>query len=259
MEIIWPKGYVCAVLLTFDFDAESDELRTDQKKMGPIIRGRYGANVGLNRIFDVLESFSVPATFFVPGWVVENYTEKIKDILERGYEVAAHGYMHEKASELSKEQEKEMLEKCSNSFKRIIGIHAEGYRAPWFDMSPSTLTLLSENGFTYDSSLMDQDLPYLISLNNNSLVELPVSWILDDYPAFEVAMKTPKEVKETWQATFDSIYSQHLLFNLTMHPECIARPGRIEILKELISYISNKKDVWFAKASEVAKLVLQKR
>jgi hypothetical protein len=44
-----------------------------------------------------------------------------------------------------------------------------------------------------------------------------------------------------------------------MHPECIARPGRIEILKELISYISNKKDVWFAKASEVAKLVLQKR
>jgi len=31
-KLFGPKGYVCAVLLTFDFDAESDELRTDQKK-----------------------------------------------------------------------------------------------------------------------------------------------------------------------------------------------------------------------------------
>ena len=39
-------------------------------------------------------------------------------------------------------------------------------------------------GMRYDSSLMEYDVPYLIESPNGSLVELPISLILDDWEIF---------------------------------------------------------------------------
>ncbi len=252
----WPEGYRCAVVLGFDFDAESDEMRTAPGKIVPLTKGRYGATVGLSRIFNLLEELSIPATFFVPGWVAENYGDKLKEIQNRSYEIAGHGYLHEKASELSVENEKSVLEKCVTEIRKVTGTNPQGYRAPWFDFGRNSLRLLSEFGFTYDSSLMNQDLPYIINASESgsgSLVELPVDWCLDDYPAFETDRKSVKQVREIWQSEFDAFYTANSLFNLTMHPECIGRPARIEMLREFVKYIQSKPKVWFASAFEVAK------
>jgi peptidoglycan/xylan/chitin deacetylase (PgdA/CDA1 family) len=254
-EIRWPKKYRCAVILGFDFDAESDEMRTAPDKLVPITKGKYGATVGLDRIFNVLDDFSIPATFFVPGWVAENYGEKVKEIQSKGFEIAGHAYLHEKVSELSVEDEKRVLEKCISRIRQVTGADPKGYRAPWFDLRSNSLNLLAEFGFEYDSSLMNQDLPYFIKSSpaGKLLVELPVDWCLDDWPAFEMDRKSTKMVHETWQSEFDALYSAGSLFNLTMHPECIGRPARIEMLRGFIQYMQSKHNVWFASAGEVSK------
>jgi peptidoglycan/xylan/chitin deacetylase (PgdA/CDA1 family) len=254
-ETRWPEKNRCAVVLGFDFDAESDELRVAPQKIVPITKSRYGATVGLDRIFDLLENFSIPATFFVPGWVAENYTRKVKEIQSRSFEIAAHGYLHEKVSELDVEKERQVLEKSINGVKQAIGTAPIGYRAPWFDFSRNSLKLLAEFGFDYDSSLMNQDLPYFIknASGTKSLVELPVDWSLDDWPAFEMDRKSVKTVRETWQSEFDALYAAGSMFNLTMHPECIGRPARIQMLREFIQHIRSKPNVWFASAVEVSK------
>ena len=252
----WPEKNRCAVVMGFDFDAESDELRTAPNKIVPITKSKYGAFVGLDRIFNLLERFSIPATFFVPGWVAENYAEKVKEIQSNGFEIAGHGYLHEKVSELSVEDERHVLEKCLKGIREVTGSGALGYRAPWFDFSRNSLDLLGEFGFQYDSSLMNQDLPYFIKNNPGGrpyLVELPVDWCLDDWPAFEMDRKSVKTVHEIWRSEFDALYSAGSLFNLTMHPECIGRPARIEMLREFIQYIQSKRNVWFASAGEVSK------
>ena len=251
----WPEKYRSAVILGFDFDAESNELRTAPGKIVPITKGKYGATVGLDRIFNLLDSFSIPATFFVPGWVAENYAGKVKEIQSRGFEVAGHGYLHEKVSELSVEDERHVLEKCLKGIRQVTGVVPLGYRAPWFDFSGNSLNLLGEFGFQFDSSLMNQDLPYFIksSPEGRLLVELPVDWCLDDWPVFEMDRKSVKTVREIWQSEFDALYSAGSLFNLTMHPECIGRPARIDMLREFIQYIQSKRNVWFASAGEVSK------
>lgn len=250
---LWPEGNRCAVVLSFDFDAESDELRTAPGKLVPITKGKYGPTVGLDRIFSVLEDFSIPATFFVPGWVAENYTGKVKEIQSRGFEIAGHGYLHEKVSELTIENERTVLDKCVTGIREATGANPLGYRAPWFDFSKNSLKLLTEFGFEYDSSLMNQDLPYNIKTGAKSLVELPVDWSLDDYPAFEMDRKSANMVHEIWQSEFDALYSAGSLFNLTMHPECIGRPARIKMLREFVRYMRSKPKVWFASAIEVSK------
>jgi len=251
----WPDGCKCAVILSFDFDAESDSLRSAPGKIVQISKGMY-AGVGVGRILDLLEEFSIPGTFFVPGWVAENYMEKVKEIQNRGFEISGHGYMHERVSEMSVEEEKIVLTKCIEGIRQAIGSSPMGYRAPWDDYGRHSLRLLSEFGFEYDSSLMNQDLPYFIKVEKTdklSLLELPIDWCLDDYPAFEVDRKSPRQVRDIWQAEFNGLYSESSLFNLTMHPECIGRPARIKMLRELIRYMKSKSKVWFASANEVAK------
>jgi len=255
VDKLWPEGNHCAVILSFDFDAESDEMRTAPGKLSPITKGKYGATVGLDRIFGVLEDFSIPGTFFVPGWVAENYTGKVKEIQSRGFEIAGHGYLHEKVSELTIENEKAVLDKCVTGIRGATGTNPLGYRAPWFDFGKNSLRLLTEFGFEYDSSLMNQDLPYLIETSSAGklLVELPVDWCLDDWPAFEMDRKSVKTVREVWQSEFDALYSAGSLFNLTMHPECIGRPARIEMLRKFVRYMQSKPKVWFASGIEVSK------
>ena len=207
----WPEDYQCAVVLSFDFDAESDELRTAPDKVVPLTKGKYGATLGLDRIFRTVEGSSLPATFFVPGWVAENYPERTKEIERRGFEIGGHGYLHEKVSELGWQNEKRILKKSISGIRKVTGRNPVGYRAPWFDFSKHSLGLLSELGYEYDSSLMNQDLPFFVKLpvsKAKPLVELPVDWSLDDYPAFELHGKSPREVREIWQAEFDALYSE---------------------------------------------------
>lgn len=250
----WPDGCRCAVVLSFDFDAESDELRSTPGKIVPLSKGRYGPTVGVNRLLNLLEDFSVPGTFFVPGWVAENYREIVREIQGRKFEIAGHGYLHEKVSDLTLEEEKLVLRKCVEGIRQAIGTNPIGYRAPWFDFGKHSLELLTKFGFEYDSSLMNQDLPYFIKVDGVSklLVELPVDWCLDDYPAFEVDRKSPRQVREIWQAEFNALYSDCSLFNLTMHPECIGRPARIQMLRDFVRYMKSKPKVWFTSAIELA-------
>ena len=47
------------------------------------------------RILEMLDIFSVKATFFILGWVAEKCPSIIKEIHERGHEIACHGYGHQ--------------------------------------------------------------------------------------------------------------------------------------------------------------------
>ena len=72
------------------------------------------------------------------------------------------------------------------------------------DLSEHTIELLLSHGFRYDSSLMGSDyLPYRARRGDvaklgepyhfgeeTALIEMPISWSLDDYPHFEF-VRTP--------------------------------------------------------------------
>lgn len=96
--IAWPGGARCAVMLSFDFDAETLWLSrdpTNAKRPGTLSQGTYGAKVGVPKILEVLRDAGVKATFFVPGWTAEKHTGRVEAIVRDGHEVGHHGYLHE--------------------------------------------------------------------------------------------------------------------------------------------------------------------
>ena len=155
------------MVLSFDVDAELLwKVWLDQEpSITDISQGVYGPKVGLPRILDMLKRQGIKATFFVPGWVAEKYQEQIKRIAAEGHEIAHHGYLHEDCSKLTIKQERAMLIRGSEALKRVTGKSPGGARLV---LGKNTLRLLSEMGFEYESTLMDDDEPYRVQINGKA-------------------------------------------------------------------------------------------
>ena len=257
----WPKGARCAVMLTFDFDAETLWLARDRKAAnlpGVMSQGRYGANVGVPRLLELLAAENVPATFYIPGWVVEHHTTRARAIRDAGHEIGHHGYLHDWASPDDPEGERRAFEQGLKALESVLDIRPRGFRAPAWELTPITLDLLRQHGMSYSSNLMDHVFPYLHP-GAPPVVELPVQWVLDDAPYFLMhprmaprPMQSPEIVYGIWRDEFRGFYEFGGLFNLTCHPQVIGHPSRLLMLRRLIRFMKRHRGVWWATASQVA-------
>jgi hypothetical protein len=94
-------------------------------------------------------------------------------------------------------------------------------------------------------------------------VEIPVEWIRDDAPYFNMDRFTntrpytvPRQVLTIWRDEFDAAYAAGGLFQLTMHPHIIGHRSRVAVLAELVDHIAGHEGVWFATHEQIAEYVL---
>ncbi|MEV0699772.1 polysaccharide deacetylase family protein [Saccharopolyspora sp. NPDC050389] len=130
------------VVLSFDVDAETLwEARDPDSAAKPVwlSQGRYGPTVGLPRIMRLLARHGIPASFFVPGVVIERYPAEIGTIVEAGFDIGHHSHTHTWAQNLSKEQEREEFERAYRVIEEFTGRAPRGYRSPAAEFMPNTL------------------------------------------------------------------------------------------------------------------------
>ena len=265
MSGIWPGDIQCVAMLTFDVDGVSSWLRRDPEYAHlPTLMSmaEYGPKVATWRILDLLDRLDIKGSFYIPGFVAETHPELVKETARRGHEVGHHGYMHETPASMNVEEEEQVLEKGIGILEGLTGYRPRGYRSPGWELSEASLGLLASRGFTYDSSLMDDDAPYTLDTGVGNLVEIPISWVLDDAPHFVYApapqrtspMKSPNEIYEIWAAEFEGLYRYGRAFTLTMHPQHIGRPGRLLMLERLINHMRSFPNVAFMRAVDAAEM-----
>ena len=256
---MWPDGAGSAASFTFDFDAEEVWIGEDPanaNRPGVLSQGTYGAKVAVPQILDVLRRHEVRATFFVPGRVAERHPERVADIVSAGHELAHHGYTHTSPTKLSRDEEEFELARGLEAL-RAFGADITGYRSPSWDLSPHTLDLLHEHGLTYSSNLMDDIRPY--RLDHPRLVEVPISWILDDAAHFwfdgaswTKSIATTAAVRAIWEEEFLGIRRLGGACVFTMHPQIIGRPGRLAFLDAFIGFVTGHDDVWVTTTAQIA-------
>jgi len=257
-----------AVAISFDLDAETLPLRSGTFSPQPISRGEYGPRVSVPRILKLLEKYSVPATFFIPTVTARLHPETIDAVLKapQKHEIGVHGWVHERISDLSPEEEWTLTRRAFDFWTERLGHSPAGIRTPSWDFTSETLSIIRELGFSYDSSLMGDDRPYEINASGKptGLVELPVEWILDDYtyysydrPSYAYHRMGDNDVFEVYKAEFDGAYQEGTLFLLTMHPFVSGHRSRIAQLDRLLAYIKSKPGIWFATQQEIAKIAAE--
>ena len=265
----WPGGAQVAVGLSFDFDNETGSLRDGRHSPSLLSQGEYGARAGLPRILSLLERRKIPASFFVPAVSALLYPDSIRAMVGPGiHEIGLHGWIHERNSQLDEATERELMRRALDTLERMAGRPPVGMRTPSWDYSPYTIGLAKELGLIYDSSLMADDGPYevLAAGKPTGMVELPVEWILDDYPYFWMDRSStirptlnPDEVLAIWRAEFDVAYEEGGMFILTMHPHVIGHRARLRMLEQLVDHMQAKPGVWFATHEQIARYVKGER
>jgi len=117
-----------------------------------------------HRLLDLFDTFvstqnpkpgtrnQITATFFILGWIAERLPHLVREIHNRGHEVASHGYNHNLCSECSSEDLKTDLINSKKLLEDIIGDRVYGYRAPSFAISNNILKIIQDCGYLYDSS-----------------------------------------------------------------------------------------------------------
>ncbi len=259
----WPDGTKVAVSLSFDFDTEPVWMGFQgQQSPSYMSRGEYGARSGMPRIFNLLDKHDIPATFFIPAISMVLHPHIIEEIKKHAdYEIGFHSYVHENPLTLSEAEERAVYEKAMKIFVERVGKRPSGFRSAAWDLTPATIQIVKEMGFLYESSMMADDRPYSLLANGEEtgLIELPVEWILDDWPLFQiswpsqhVSIRNADDVYSIWKDEFDGAYEEGSMYILTMHPQVIGHRYRMKMLDKLVTYMKSKPGVWFATHEQIA-------
>jgi peptidoglycan-N-acetylglucosamine deacetylase len=252
------------VCLTFDHDHISGFIARGMTSPTVVSRGEYDTVV-IPRLVKLLAKYDIKATFFTPGHTIDSSPHAVMPYVEAGHELAHHGWTHRLPVSMPREEEEEEIVRGNESIKRVSGRFARGYRSPAWDLSPHSIELLLKHGIQYDSSLMghDYDCYYarqgdvvelktpFVRGRETQLVEMPISWSLDDFPHFEY-MRNPNGsiqaglmntngVLENFVDDFTymtEVSPQFGILTYTFHPHVIGRGHRMMMLERLIKKLA---------------------
>ena len=263
----WPDNKRCAVLFTIHVDGESLYNRGPE----PIVRsesyGTYGPVCAVDRLLELAEQEKLPCTYFIPGQIAARYPDMVRTIDRMGHEIGFHGYDHEKAmfTDRPEAEWRAVIARSQDTIGNLTGKPLKGFCATSSDFKESAFAVWKEMGFTYSSSMRGDDRPYRVEYEGKDLnfIEIPARWELDDYPAFVYSyspalpkgmdrISSYRGVLSNWKHEFDGYYSEGLCMVFMLHPHIIGVPGRFRMLQELIGYMKQKPDVWFATGEQIA-------
>jgi polysaccharide deacetylase family protein (PEP-CTERM system associated) len=152
-------------------------------------QGRVVANT--QRVLDLFDAAGVRSTFFVLGWIANRYPALVREIADRGHEIASHGYHHQLLYGLTPDQFRDDVRTAKSTLEQITGTPVIGFRAPSFSIVESSLwalDILVEEGHSYDASIFPiqhdrygiPDAPrhvYTMQRRSGTLVEVPGSTV----------------------------------------------------------------------------------
>lgn len=262
-KIYWPGDARVAVFLSFDFQGGEDVRPNKDGKMNheEYTQAEYGPKTGIYRILKILAAHEVKATFLTCGGIAERYPEAAAAIVSHGHEVAGHGYHHEVARDLGKDEEREVIKRTTEMILSRTQKRPVGWRS--CTQSPNSLELLLDHAFLWNSNSFSHDLPFVWQNGKKRLVELPRQPFGDGRTYGHRDSGNPNDTLAIWKAMFDQFYEESTtdapaFCPFQFHPYISSRPGRAKSLSDLIGYMKSHRGIWFATGSEIAHWWLEK-
>lgn len=167
----------------FQVGAFEDVIERDQ---WGALDDRVDRNVRL--ILDLFDEAGADATFFTLGWVGKRHGALLREIADRGHEIASHGWDHQRVFRMDAKSFAEDICRTQKALEDASGVAVKGYRAPSFSIdarTPWAFEVLAEQGYAYSSSVAPiahdhygwAEAPRFAfkPLADSNLIELPVT------------------------------------------------------------------------------------
>lgn len=135
------------------------------------------------KALDLLDEYGTKATFFVLGWIAAQSPRLVREIAERGHEVASRGYFHRSVSHLTNDEFRDDLRRTNEIIEGVTGQKVIGYRAAEklnYRDDSWIFDVIADEGFVYDTSFMpsraagkDRRFGHQVHVNGTALWEFP--------------------------------------------------------------------------------------
>jgi peptidoglycan/xylan/chitin deacetylase (PgdA/CDA1 family) len=247
---------VCSLAVTIEVDLAPTGPAPDLTAASSVA---FGRDVGLSRVLDALAATAILATFMVDPATAARHPSILERIAGGGHEIGLLSSPRATGPDAADECGTASLDAALEGFARA-GIAVVGHRAAAGTADWRMFELLAEHGFTYDSSLLDDDRPYVLATPRGDLVEIPVSWATDDrvhhdfvQPETGIRIVEPAtKLADLVRAELDAQRRYGGCVVLTLNPCRSGRASRTAALRELISDTMAAGDVSIATLSEIA-------
>jgi len=194
----------------------------------------YQDPAALKKVIDELEARNLkPATIFVGGELAKNNCQLIKDLDQKGYEIAAFGYALDENGEfiqlanLTKEQQKEVIKNTKEDIENCLGHKINGFRSQRFSQNKDTIEIVKNLGFSWNGSFVvnwhpeASFIPYYSNDYGFYVVSIEgvknTGYVLCDTATASYG-KTAKEWRETIQEYFNIHQKEETPFITEFHP-----------------------------------------
>ena len=240
------------------FSVQTTGLKPGTHDRAAMTWGHYGSRNGVWRLLKILNENKVPSTFVSNAYSMEIAPDAVEHMLKSGHEIAAHSYTQDALmAYLSPDEEKAIIGKCVDVFKKMTGAPPKGWLSPVLAPTAETERLVAEAGLLWYGDYNNIDLPFVVQTKGGPLVAFPHT----DFADHRVLRANPRDWFEVYKDTFDYLYANEptSLLNVTVHCHFGGRPLMAAQVDRILKYLRGFPGVWFARHDELAQWVMDNK
>lgn len=254
-SISWPADHRAALCITFDVDGPYGERNyRDPADTYRLSQTSYDL-AGTERCLRILADFDVRATFCWVGQQAVDDPDTLRRTAADGHEIALHTWDHRYLNTMLAEEQRDDFLRTREAIERITGRTPTGHKTAGWRFDESTHRIAQELGIDWVMDVPSGDAPTFLQPDPllPPLVNLPPSWLWDDYQWYVDNIASPNQVANAWQDDLDQLREDGGLMSLTLHPFVTGRPGPARGLARFIDYAVSLGDIWIAPADQIAR------
>jgi peptidoglycan/xylan/chitin deacetylase (PgdA/CDA1 family) len=220
-------------------------------------RRDYGNRVGVWRMADLFDRYSVRPTISLNAAVLDHFPE-IADLLgRRQWDIMGHGvYNTRYAAGLDETSEREMIADAAETVRARLGCAMTGWLGPSLTTTPRTPDLVAEVGVRYMADYLHDDEPCALEVATGRLVSMPYSIGLNDSPVIGRVQHSAETfgrlVLDQFEVLLQEGAKRPKVLAVCLHPYAVAAPSRFRSLERLVAAICTHPDVWVADGGQIA-------
>ena len=271
-KVEWPNGARIAVNMVLNYEAgaefnimDGDPQREtsgdfyphplDQRSFGLESIFEYGSRAGVWRILRLLEEYGVQGTIFACGRAIERNPQAARAFTNLGHDLVGHGYRWEAHWDMPPEFERDQIRRTVQAVQDASGFRMRGWFCRYL-RSFNTRRILMDEGFTFECTEFNDDLPYFVRVDGKPLCIVPYTLDNNDVRFFRGTLSTGEQFFQYLRDSFDILYREGethpRMMSVGLHDRIIGRPGPAKGLQMFLEYARRFPDVWFARRTDIA-------
>lgn len=218
----------------------------------------YGNRVGIQRLLNAFDRYGVKPTFAFSTRLAEREPALLRQVLERGDEIACHSWSMDTAHAggLDPATEAELVKRAVGGLRELTRRDIRGWISPGKIQSAATPELIKAEGIEWCGDWVNDDMPYAFRTDHGPLWAMPLSTELEDrfvlLDNLHPAASWAEQVCDACDLLRQEAETQGgRILALSIHPWVLGQPHRIKYLEQALEYVTAQPGVWSASASDI--------